>query len=80
MNVYSGFGKPQGVGISGGEGPDGQRRDARVSLRATQERGGQFLSQLGGFQVSRRGQRGRKGELARGDKSKGNAPCIVVHW
>ncbi len=23
MNVYSGFGKPQGVGISGGEGPDG---------------------------------------------------------
>jgi hypothetical protein len=24
-------------------------------------------------------QRGRKGELARGDKSKGNAPCIVVH-
>ena len=24
-------------------------------------------------------QRGRKGELTRGDKSKGNAPCIVVH-
>jgi hypothetical protein len=24
-------------------------------------------------------QRGRKGELARGDKSKGNAPCTVVH-
>ncbi len=24
-------------------------------------------------------QRGRKGDLARGDKSKGNAPCIVVH-
>jgi hypothetical protein len=54
-------------------------------------RGGQFTSnlrprwtsQLGGFQVSRRGlkgeQRGDKGEPARGDKSKGNAPCIVVH-
>jgi hypothetical protein len=26
MNVYSGFGKTQGVGISGGEGPDGQMR------------------------------------------------------
>jgi hypothetical protein len=56
-------------------------------------RGGQFtsnlrprwtvLSQLGGFQVSRKGskgeQRGDKGEPARGGKSKGNAPCIVVH-
>ncbi len=50
-----------------------------VSLQATRDLGGRFLSQLGGFQVSRRGQRGRKGELARGDKSKGNVPCIVVH-
>jgi hypothetical protein len=57
MDVYSGFGKPQGVGISGGEGPDGQRRDGRVSLRATQERGGRFLSQLGGFQVSTKGEK-----------------------
>jgi hypothetical protein len=24
MNVYFGSGKPQGAGISGGEGPDGQ--------------------------------------------------------
>ncbi len=54
-----------------------------VSLQATWDRGGRILSQLGGFQVSRRGlkgeQKGGKGELARGDKSKGNAPYIVVH-
>ncbi len=41
------------------------------------------MSQLGGFQVSRRGlkgeQKGGKGESARGDNSKGNAPCIVVN-
>jgi hypothetical protein len=41
--------------------------------------GGRFLSQLGGFQVSRRGTKGGKGELARGSKSKGNAPCIIVY-
>ncbi len=39
-----------------------------VSLQATRDRGGRFLSQLGGSQVSRRGtQRGEKGELARGE-------------
>jgi hypothetical protein len=41
-----------------------------VSLQATWDQGGQILSQLGGFQVSRRG-------LERGAKSKGNAPCIL---
>jgi hypothetical protein len=34
MNVYFGSGKPQGVGISGGEGPDGQIRECK----------GQFMS------------------------------------
>jgi hypothetical protein len=29
-----------------------------VSLQATCERGGRFLSQIGGFQVSRRGYKG----------------------
>jgi hypothetical protein len=52
-----------------------------VSLQATWDRGGRILSQLGGFQVSRRGSergtKGDKGELARGAKSKGNAPCIL---
>jgi hypothetical protein len=60
MNVYFGSGKPQGVGISGGEGPDGQMRECE----------GQFMSNLrsrwtipvtatvGGFQVSRRGYKG----------------------
>ncbi len=50
---------------------------------------GQFTSNLrprwtipvtaGGCQVSRSGTKGEKGELARGSKSKGNAPCIIVH-
>jgi hypothetical protein len=29
MNVYFGSGKPQGVGIPGGEGPDGQMRECK---------------------------------------------------
>jgi hypothetical protein len=61
MSVYFGFGKPQGVGISG-RGPDGRVREMRgVSLRATQRRGGRILSQLGGFQVSGKGNKGSKG-------------------
>jgi hypothetical protein len=55
MNVYLGLEKPRGVGILG-EGPHGQVREMKgVSLRATQERGGRILSQLGGFQVSGKG-------------------------
>jgi hypothetical protein len=37
--------------------------NGEVSLRATWERGGRILSQLGGFQVSREGgERGEKGD------------------
>ncbi len=32
MNVYFGSGKPQGVGISGGEGPDGQTGEMQGSV------------------------------------------------
>jgi hypothetical protein len=62
MNVYLGQEKPQGVGISG-ERPHGQVKEMKgVSLRATRERGGQILSQQGGFQVSGKGQtRGARG-------------------
>ncbi len=54
-------------------------RAGEVSLQATWDPGGQILSQLGGFQVSRKGVRkGSKGRSARGEeKSKGNAPCIL---
>ncbi len=44
--------------------------------------GGQFTSNLRPRwtdPVTARVQRGDKGELARGDKSKRNAPCIIVH-
>ncbi len=61
-----GLGNPGGSGSWVGEGPDGQDGqdggNARVSLRATQGRGGRIPSQQGGFQVSRRGeQRGTRG-------------------
>jgi hypothetical protein len=62
MNVHFGFRKPQGVGISGRGGArwtDGG--NARVSLRATQGRSGQILSQQRGFQVSGKGNKGSKG-------------------
>jgi hypothetical protein len=32
MNVYFGSGKPQGVGMSGGEGPDGQMGEMQGSV------------------------------------------------
>ncbi len=48
------------------------------SLQAIGDRGGRILSQLGGFQVSGKGNKGNKGRKGnKGNKgSKGNAPCI----
>ncbi len=47
-----------------------------VSLQATWDRGGRILSQLGGFQVSRRGLKGKKGEQG---ETKGNlqGECVM---
>ncbi len=56
-----------------------------VSWQATWDRGGRILSQLGGFQVSRKGVKGgSKGESAKGDKKQGEcamyiAICARVH-
>ncbi len=36
MNVYSGSGKPQGVGISGGEGPDGEMGKCKGQFTSNQ--------------------------------------------
>jgi hypothetical protein len=58
-----GLGNPRGSGFWVAEGPDGQDGgNARVSLRATQGRGGRIQSQQGGFQVSGKGNKGNKGE------------------
>ncbi len=38
------------------------REQKGVSLQATRSRGGQILSQQGGFQVSGQGERGEQGE------------------
>ncbi len=71
------------LGIREGEGW-GEGGSRGVSLQATWKRGGRILSQQGGFQVSEKGpkgeQRGTKGKargVVKGDKSKGNVPCIV---
>jgi hypothetical protein len=51
-----------------------------VSLQATWDQGGQLLSQLGGFQVSKGDQKGeQKGISKREIKSKGIAPFIYCN-
>ncbi len=53
-----------------------------VSLQATCDRGGRILSQLGGFQVSRRGlkgeQRGGKGSQQGEGKKQGECAMYIV--
>jgi hypothetical protein len=51
-----------------------------VSLQATWDRGGRFLSQLGGCQVSKRGCKGGTKGIRQGESKKpgGIAPCIYV--
>jgi hypothetical protein len=57
-----GSGKPRGVGILGRGVYEPGEGNGEVSSRATRVRGGQILSQQGGFQVSRGGlKRGAKG-------------------
>jgi hypothetical protein len=59
MGGFREFGGGRGWGESG---------TGEVSLQATWDRGGQILSQLGGFQVSRRGLKGEQGEQSRASK------------
>ncbi len=65
-----GSGKPRGVGILGRGVYEPGEGNGEVSLRATWERGGQILSQQGGFQVSREG-------LKRGIKGNQQGECVV---
>ncbi len=69
-----GSGNLEGGGFGEGVGT------GEVSLQATWDRGGPILSQLGGFQVSRKGWKGSKGRQKgnqQGEgKSKGNAPRL----
>jgi hypothetical protein len=57
--------------------------NGRASLRATWEQGGRILSQQGGFQVSKRGANGAKGnrrkQEARGDnKARGMRHVHII--
>ncbi len=49
-----------------------------VSLQATWDWGGRFLSQLGGFQVSKRGYKGKARECAMYNCNCNSCPCI--YW
>ncbi len=69
MNVYWGWETPGGQDF-GMRGISARGGKWEVSLRATWERGGRILSQQGGFQVSKRGTNGSKGEQKRA-RSKG---------
>jgi hypothetical protein len=73
-----GLGNPGGSGFWVGEGPDGQDvGNARVSLRATQGRGGRIPSQQGGFQVSGKGNKGEQGE--QGDHRVHNLSILCIY-
>ncbi len=64
--ILIGSGETQeGLGFWAG-GYMGRGRNGGVSLQATWDWGGRFLSQLGGFQVSRRGYRGEKKGTGKG--------------
>jgi hypothetical protein len=65
--MYMWVWETRGVGIfsNGSTWLLGEQRG--VSLRATGSRGGRFLTQQGGFQVSRQGEQGEQGE-----------PCMYV--
>ncbi len=76
-----GLGNPGGSGFWVGEGPDGQDEgNARVSLRATQGRGGRIPSQQGGFQVSGKGNKGEQGEQReQGDHRVHNLSILCIY-
>jgi hypothetical protein len=57
---------PKGVGISEGREQGARWGTGGVSLRATWDCGEQFLSQLGGFQVSKGEVKGKKGGTSKG--------------
>ncbi len=71
-----GSGEPRGVGILGGRVYEPGEGNWEVSLQATWERGGQILSQQGGFQVSRKGS---KGEQRGAQGSKGKYALYINH-
>ncbi len=59
--------------FGGGGGGSGE-----VSLQATWDRGGRILSQLGGFQVSGKGKKGRQREISKGSKEQGECAMYIV--
>ncbi len=51
--------------------------NGEVSLRATWERGGRILSQLGGFQVRREGEEGEQKGISKGKNNQGECAVYI---
>jgi hypothetical protein len=72
-----GTGEPWGVGILGRGVYETGEGNGEVSLRATWERGGRILSQLGGFQVSREGKKGEQKGISKGKEKQGECAVYI---
>jgi hypothetical protein len=68
MNVYLDLENPGGSG------------NGEVSLRATWERGGRILSQLGGFQVSREGEKGEQRGAKRNQQGEERECAVCINY
>jgi hypothetical protein len=77
MNVYLDLGNPGGSGFWGKGVYEPGEGNGEVSLRATWERGGRILSQLGGFQVSREGEKGEQKGISKGKKKQGECAVYI---
>jgi hypothetical protein len=73
-------GKPWGVGILGGEVYEPGEGNGEVSLRATWERGGRILSQLGGFQVSREGEKREQRGAKRNQQGEEREYAVYINY
>ncbi len=57
----------------------GRDGNGEISLRATWDQGGRILSQQGGFQVSKRGQKGEQRGVSKGKKKQGDSDMCIVN-
>ncbi len=56
----------------------GRDGNGEIGLRATWDQGGRILSQQGGFQVSKREQKGEQRGISKGKKKQGDSATCVV--
>ncbi len=57
----------------------GRDGNGEISSRATWDQGGRILSQQGGFQVSKREQKGEQRGISKGKKRQGDSAASIVN-